>query len=355
MEEKGLGENQLSRDLSKGVILDKYVIEFLNNYKSSFEQTVDIIMNSNRFVKELEDILFLLDSNEIELMSVTDDLYHLHYRLRRTLKLEYDRLRSDQDFDNKDSKKLMAEIPSYLRRVDELEDELDELDDELDELEDELHDKLDELDELDELEDELDDKLHDLIWSDSEKNKRKRKIEMDIRRIISKVLDAITDYQNDQIKEIDAIVQIINENYSNTDANKRNQVFLSHAFMDKLYTLGLFLYFFEQNVYLYVDWMHQPKNSKTKKLKGNLIQEINNSVQLLFLRTLNSELALQGGKRQIREWCAWEIGTFDYKTNGLDKSRFYINRFRQNKQSKSRSQLIQDFQPLRGIQNGSLY
>lgn len=325
MEEKGLGENQLSRDLSKGVILDKYVIKFLNNYKSSFEQTVDIIMNSNRFVKELEDILFLLDSNEIELMSVTDDLYHLHYRLRRTLKLEYDRLRSDQDFDNKDSKKLMAEIPSYLRRVDELVDELDELD--------------------------------DLIWSDSEKNKRKRKrkIEMDIRRIISKVLDAITDYQNDQIKEIDAIVQIINENYSNTDANKRNQVFLSHAFVDRLYTLGLFLYFFEQNVYLYVDWMHQPKNSKTKKLKGNLIQEINNSVQLLFLRTLNSELALQGGKRQIREWCAWEIGTFDYKTNGLDKSRFYINRFRQNKQSKSRSQLIQDFQPLRGIQNGSLY
>ena len=318
MEEKGLGENQLSRDLSKGVILDKYVIEFLNNYKSSFEQTVDIIMNSNRFVKELEDILFLLDSNEIELMSVTDDLYRLYHRLHRTLRLEYDRLRSDQDFDNKDSKKLMAEIPSYLRRVDELEDE-----------------------------------LYDLIGRDSEKNKRK--IEMDIRRIISKVLDAITDYQNDQIKEIDAIVQIINENYSNTDANKRNQVFLSHAFVDRLYTLGLFLYFFEQNVYLYVDWMHQPKNSKTKKLKGNLIQEINNSVQLLFLRTLNSELALQGGKRQIREWCAWEIGTFDYKTNGLDKSRFYINRFRQNKQSKSRSQLIQDFQPLRGIQNGSLY
>lgn len=318
MEEKGLGENQLSRDLSKGVILDKYVIEFLNNYKSSFEQSVDIIMNSNRFVKELEDILFLLDSNEIELMSVTDGLYRLHYRLRRTLKLEYDRLRSDQDFDNKDSKKLMAEIPSYLRMVDELEDE-----------------------------------LYDLIWSDSKKNKRK--IEMDMRRIISKVLDAITDYQNDQIKEIDAIVQIINENYSNTDANKRNQVFLSHAFVDRLYTLGLFLYFFKQNVYLYVDWMHQPENSKTKKLKGNLIQEINNSVQLLFLRTLNSELALQGGKRQIREWCAWEIGTFDYKTNGLDKSRFYINRFRQNKQSKSRSQLIQDFQPLRGIQNGSLY
>ncbi|WP_302976462.1 hypothetical protein [uncultured Streptococcus sp.] len=318
MEEKGLGENQLSRDLSKGVILDKYVIEFLNNYKSSFEQTVDIIMNSNQFVKELEDILFLLDSNEIGLMSVTDNLY----RLRHTLRLEYDRLKSDWDFDNKDSKKLIAKAPSYLRRVDELEYELE-------------------------------DKLHDLIRSDSEKNKRK--IEMDIRRIISKVLDAITNYQNNQIKEIDAIVQIINENYSNTDANKRNQVFLSHAFKDRLYTLGLFLHFYEQNVYLYIDWMHQSKNSKTKKLKNNLIREIRNSDQLLFLRTLNSELALQGGNRQIRQWCAWEIGTFDYKTRGKEDSRFYIDRFRKNRQSKSQSQIIQDFQPLRGIQNGRLY
>jgi hypothetical protein len=101
--------------------------------------------------------------------------------------------------------------------------------------------------------------------------------------------------------------------------------------------------------------MHHPKNPKTKKLKNNLMREIQNSKQLLFLRTLNSELALQGGKRQIREWCAWEIGTFDFKTNGLDRSRFYIDRFRQNRQSKSRSQLIQDFQPLLGIKNGSLF
>lgn len=186
---------------------------------------------------------------------------------------------------------------------------------------------------------------------------KKRKIKIDIRRIISKVLDTITELQNEKIKDIgiDVIVKIIRENDKYKDLENKNRVFLSHAFVDKLYTLGLFLYFYDQNVYLYVDWMHQPKNSKTKKLKDNLIQEIKKSDQLLFLRTLNSELALQGGKRQIREWCAWEIGTFDYKTNGLDESRFYIDRFRQNKQSKSRSQLIQDFQPLVGIKNGSLY
>lgn len=182
-----------------------------------------------------------------------------------------------------------------------------------------------------------------------------RKIESDFRRIISKALDTITEYQNNIIIETDNIVEIINEKYSNTGKNKRNQVFLSHAFEDRLYTLGLFLYFYNQNVYLYIDWMHQSENSKTKKLKYNLTQEIRNSNQLLFLRTLNSELALHGGKRGIREWCAWEIGTFDYKTNGEEDSRFYINRFRQNRQSKSKSQLIQDFKPLRGISNGSLY
>lgn len=313
MEGKGLGENQLARALSKGAILDEYVIKFLKEY--NLNSFVTITELSNILVKELENILFLLDSNEI-------DLRRLILYLSRALK-EFGNSLFSYDLNNKNIKKLMVEISSlsnYKERL--MEQGLLVEDDEL-------------------------------KRSDIEKNKRK--IETDIRKIISKVLDAIANHQNNQIKDIDTIVQIINENYINTGKNKRNQVFLSHTFVDRLYTLGLFLYFYEQNIYLYVDWMHQPKNSKTKKLKGNLIQEVNKSVQLLFLRTLNSELALQGGKRQIREWCAWEIGTFDYKTNGLDESRFYIDRFRRNKQSKSRSQLIQDFQPLLGIKNGSLY
>lgn len=327
MEEEGLGENQLARALSKGVIIDEYVIKFLKEY--NLNSFVTIIELSNILVKELEDILFLLDSNEI-------DLRRLILYLSRALK-EFENSLFSYDLNNKDIKRLMVEISSWFDKEEKLIAEISSLS--------KYKERLMEQNLL--LEDD------ELKRSNIEKNKRK--IETDIRRIISKVLDAIANHQNNRIKDIDTIVQVINKNYSNTGENKRNQVFLSHAFVDKLFTLGLFLYFFEQNVYLYIDWMHQPKNSKTKKLKNNLIREIQKSNQLLFLRTLNSELALQGGKRKIREWCAWEIGTFDFKTNGLDKNCFYIDRFRQNKQSKSRSQLIQDFQPLVGIKNGSLY
>lgn len=336
MEEDGLGENQLARALSRGVILDEYVIKFFKEY--NLNSFVTITELSNVLVKELEDILFLLDSNEIDFKSAA-------YYLSRELK-EFEINLLGYDLNNKYIKKLMVEISSWFDKEEKLIAEISSLSSNKERLM-----KQDLLVEDDELK-----------RSDIEKNKRKietdiRSIISNIRRTISKVLDAIANYQNNQIKDIDIdiIVQIINENYSNTGRNKRNQVFLSHAFVDRLFTLGLFLYFYQQNVYLYVDWMHQSKNSKTKKLKGNLIQEITKSDQLLFLRTLNSELALQGGTRQIREWCAWEIGTFDYKTNGSGRSRFYIDRFRQNKQSKSRSQLIQDFKPLREIQNGSLY
>ena len=322
-------ESLLARNLSKGVILDEYVIKFFReNDLGRFARLAEF---SNEVVKELENILFLLDSNETDLIEVV---------LKLQDELRYFQLIDFVDnFDNKDLQKLLDEISLWLKKKEKLLAEIELLSNNEKKLEEQSLS----------------------VKNNAEKRSsienKKRKIKIDIRRIISKILDTITELQNKQIKDIDidVIVKIIRENDKYKDLRKKNQVFLSHAFVDRLYTLGLFLYFFEQNVYLYVDWMHQPKNSKTKKLKDNLIQEIKKSDQLLFLRTLNSELALQGGKRQIREWCAWEIGTFDYKTNGLDESRFYIDRFRQNKQSKSRSQLIQDFQPLVGIKNGSLY
>ena len=322
-------ESLLARNLSKGVILDEYVIKFFReNDLGRFARLAEF---SNEVVKELENILFLLDSNETDLIEVV---------LKLQDELRYFQLIDFVDnFDNKDLQKLLDEISLWLKKKEKLLAEIELLSNNEKKLEEQSLS----------------------VKNNAEKRSsienKKRKIKIDIRRIISKILDTITELQNKQIKDIDidVIVKIIRENDKYKDLRKKNQVFLSHAFVDRLYTLGLFLYFFEQNVYLYVEWMHQPKNSKTKKLKGNLIQEINKSDQLLFLRTLNSELALQGGKRQIREWCAWEIGTFDYKTNGLDESRFYIDRFRQNRQSKSKSQLIQDFQPLLGIKNGSLY
>lgn len=322
-------ESLLARNLSKGVILDEYVIKFFReNDLGRFARLAEF---SNEVVKELENILFLLDSNETDLIEVV---------LKLQDELRYFQLIDFVDnFDNKDLQKLLDEISLWLNKKEKLLAEIELLSNNEKKLEEQSLS----------------------VKNNAEKRSsienKKRKIKIDIRRIISKVLDTITELQNKQIKDIDidVIVKIIREDDKYIDFREKNQVFLSHAFVDKLYTLGLFLYFYDQNVYLYVDWMHQPKNSKTKKLKDNLIQEIKKSDQLLFLRTLNSELALQGGKRQIREWCAWEIGTFDYKTNGLDESRFYIDRFRQNKQSKSRSQLIQDFQPLVGIKNGSLY
>lgn len=322
-------ESLLARNLSKGVILDEYVIKFFR--ENDLGRFASLAEFSNEMVKELENILFLLDSNETDLIEVV---------LKLQDELRYFQLIDFVDnFDNKDLQKLLDEISLWLKKKEKLLAEIELLSNNEKKLEEQSLS----------------------VKNNAEKRSsienKKRKIKIDIRRIISKVLDTITELQNEKIKDIgiDVIVKIIRENDKYKDLENKNRVFLSHAFVDKLYTLGLFLYFYDQNVYLYVDWMHQPKNSKTKKLKDNLIQEIKKSDQLLFLRTLNSELALQGGKRQIREWCAWEIGTFDYKTNGLDESRFYIDRFRQNKQSKSRSQLIQDFQPLVGIKNGSLY
>ena len=322
-------ESLLARNLSKGVILDEYVIKFFR--ENDLGRFASLAEFSNEVVKELENILFLLDSNETDLIEVV---------LKLQDELRYFQLIDFVDnFDNKDLQKLLDEISLWLKKKEKLLAEIELLSNNEKKLEEQSLS----------------------VKNNAEKRSsienKKRKIKIDIRRIISKVLDTITELQNEKIKDIgiDVIVKIIRENDKYKDLENKNRVFLSHAFVDKLYTLGLFLYFYDQNVYLYVDWMHQPKNSKTKKLKDNLIQEIKKSDQLLFLRTLNSELALQGGKRQIREWCAWEIGTFDYKTNGLDESRFYIDRFRQNKQLKSRSQLIQDFQPLVGIKNGSLY
>lgn len=306
-------ENRLERELSKGKILEEYVIKFFKeNNLSDFNE--EIIFFS-RFITELENILFLLDSKEKDLKRVILELDTILKKFKSSLTSSY--------FKKKNTKKLLSATSSWDYKKKELNLELF-------------------------LKDGNEQKSNSL-------EKNRKKIESDTRRVISKVLDAITEYQNNQTEGINNIVEIIKKHYKISNKSINNQVFLSHAFADRLYTLGLFLYFYDQNVYLYIDWMSQDENSKTVALKKNLTQEIKNSNQLLFLRTLNSELLLQGGKKHIREWCAWEIGTFDYKINGLDNKRFYIDRYRLNKKRESRSQLIQDFQPLKGIKDGRLF
>ena len=92
------------------------------------------------------------------------------------------------------------------------------------------------------------------------------------------------------------------------------QVFLSHAYDDRLFSLALFEYFFNQDIYLYVDWMHNGEIKDGRILKSILENELKSSEQLLFLRTLNSELDIQG-KQMLRSWCAWELGNFYYKSH----------------------------------------
>lgn len=100
--------------------------------------------------------------------------------------------------------------------------------------------------------------------------------------------------------------------------NGMPQVFLSHAYDDKLYTYSLFNYFYRNNIYLYVDWMHRDKKNDGRELKKDLQMELKASSQLLFMRTLNSELNIQG-KQMIRAWCSWELGNFYHSVNPYEK------------------------------------
>lgn len=297
--------DELSIELSRGKIIDNYVTKFFNrlNYHSEIEE-LDF---SSNLIDGVEDILFSLDSNDRLPEDLLSELQYLLGGFVNDNLENYYNLKSQSEFTHREK---LLEV------------------------------------------------LSKLIYDEKKwvkYNQNSKKLTSNIRRCILKVLDAITEFQNAQIVYTDNLIEILNSEYPITQVNRNNQVFLSHAYVDRIYTLGLFLYFYDKGIYLYIDWMHQSQGLLTKKIKNNLIMAIDNSIQLLFLRTLNSELGLQGGNRQIREWCAWEIGTFDYKSNRTSSKGFYIDRYRQNRQLKSKSQLIQDFQPLRAIKNGRLY
>lgn len=100
------------------------------------------------------------------------------------------------------------------------------------------------------------------------------------------------------------------------------QVFLSHAYADKIYTILLFYYFYVHGIYLYVDWMHQEKQTDGRVLKRTLQKELSDSCQLLFLRSANSEMNIRG-KHHIRPWCSWELGNFYSLKHSCEK--YFLN------------------------------
>jgi len=133
--------------------------------------------------------------------------------------------------------------------------------------------------------------------------------------------------------------------------SKINRVFLSYAFKDRLYLLGIYDFFFIHGVHLYIDAFHNREHTDGDKLKEILSKELNRSNQFLFLRTPNSEFSMRGSY-QIRQWCAWEIG---YYHNLKMKQCFYFTVYeREIDKNKPVNLLIQSFVRLTKIENGSL-
>lgn len=103
------------------------------------------------------------------------------------------------------------------------------------------------------------------------------------------------------------------------DRENRIQVFCSHAYKDHLYTYALFHYLYHcEQIYLYLDWMHNAASTDGSVLKAMLQKELKRSEQLLFIRTLNSELKIRG-QSMIRGWCSWELGNYYGGLNGSEK------------------------------------
>lgn len=133
---------------------------------------------------------------------------------------------------------------------------------------------------------------------------------------------------------------------------KYTKVFLSYAYTDKAYTLALFLSLLNDNILLYVDWMHNKKISSGVNLKMSLNTALRDSQQLLFLRSKNSELHLPGAT--IRPWCAWELGSF-YML-GKKKDKFYLRIYDHDVDTTSSqfNLLLDGVTELTSIQNGRL-
>lgn len=150
---------------------------------------------------------------------------------------------------------------------------------------------------------------------------------------------------------------------NNTDPTKFHKVFLSYAFKDKLYLLGIFDYFYQNNIFLYIDAFHNVEQTDGEVLKDLLKIELESSKQFLFLRTANSELSMRGSY-QIRQWCAWEIGYYDkvcknrinrQNASHIDDDFYYFRVYEKRiDTNRSVNLLIQSFKQLKSINNGYL-
>lgn len=83
----------------------------------------------------------------------------------------------------------------------------------------------------------------------------------------------------------------------------------------------------------------------TKKILEKALEE---SEQLLFLRTTNSELRVPGNNNSIRQWCSWEIGNFYTKR---ETEKYYTSFY---DKSLPKNDILDSFKPIGDVNFGSI-
>lgn len=156
------------------------------------------------------------------------------------------------------------------------------------------------------------------------------------------LLKAIADYQE----------EVIENNYMGVSRDEiahtmRKQTFLSYAYYDRGLTQALFYYFWHRSGFLYVNWMWDGKNKHGSTTKQKLEGALEDSDQLLFLRTTNSELRIRGNN-SIRQWCSWEIGNF-YTKHPEDK--YYTSFY---DKTEPRNDILDTFRPMIDVVQGEI-
>lgn len=134
--------------------------------------------------------------------------------------------------------------------------------------------------------------------------------------------------------------------------------FLSYSFNDKLASFLVFLEARNNGVLLFIDWMFSKDflnaegnidiRKRSIELKDSLDYFLKASKNLMFLRSINSELytsvTIRGNfaknNKMVRQWCAWEIGSFYSKTMGKNRGRKFQYSFHDTFQDEHITQRI---------------
>lgn len=186
------------------------------------------------------------------------------------------------------------------------------------------------------------------IIESMKKKLKKKKVKEELFKLSFKkffhyLIKSIDEYQEEIISENFVVFTKIESIRSS-----RKQTFLSYTYANKGLTNSLFIYFWMNFGFLYVNWMWDGVNSNSSLTKEKLEQALADSKQFLFLRTIESELRVQGNHCSIRQWCAWEIGNFYTKKK---EEKYYTSLY---DREESRNDMLDTFKPFKEVIDGEI-